>query len=81
MFERFTEGARQVVVRAQENARRLGHNYIGCEHLLLAAAEAGGRPAWSCATRASRQSAWRRRSCAPSAAAPPARRPAARPRR
>ena len=41
MFERFTDGARQVVVRAQEDARRLGHNYIGSEHLLLAAAEAG----------------------------------------
>jgi ATP-dependent Clp protease ATP-binding subunit ClpA len=40
MFERFTDGARQVVVRAQQEARRLGHNYIGCEHLLLAAAEA-----------------------------------------
>ena len=41
MFERFTDGARHVVVRAQQDARRLGHNYIGCEHLLLAAAEAG----------------------------------------
>ena len=41
MFERFTDGARQVVVRAQEDARRLGHNYIGCEHLLLAATETG----------------------------------------
>ena len=41
MFERFTDGARQVVVRAQEDARRLGHNYIGCEHLLLAAAGTG----------------------------------------
>ena len=40
MFERFTDGARQVVVRAQEDARRLGHNYVGCEHLLLAAAAA-----------------------------------------
>jgi ATP-dependent Clp protease ATP-binding subunit ClpA len=38
MFERFTGGARAVVVQAQEHARRLGHNYIGCEHLLLAAA-------------------------------------------
>jgi ATP-dependent Clp protease ATP-binding subunit ClpA len=37
MFERFTDSARHVVVRAQEDARRLGHNYIGCEHLLLAA--------------------------------------------
>jgi len=38
MFERFTGGARAVVVQAQEHARRLGHGYIGCEHLLLAAA-------------------------------------------
>jgi ATP-dependent Clp protease ATP-binding subunit ClpA len=41
MFERFTGSARNVVVQAQEAARRLGHNYIGCEHLLLAAATAG----------------------------------------
>ena len=41
MFERFTDGARQVVVGAQKEARRLGHNYIGCEHLLLAAALVG----------------------------------------
>jgi hypothetical protein len=40
MFERFTDTARHVVVQAQENARRLGHSYIGCEHLLLAAAAA-----------------------------------------
>jgi hypothetical protein len=38
MFERFTADARTVVVHAQEHARRLGHPYIGCEHLLLAAA-------------------------------------------
>jgi ATP-dependent Clp protease ATP-binding subunit ClpA len=42
MFERFTDGARHVVVQAQHGARRLGHNYIGCEHLLLALAEDGG---------------------------------------
>jgi ATP-dependent Clp protease ATP-binding subunit ClpA len=41
MFERFTDTARHVVTRAQEDARRLGHGYIGCEHLLLAAAGAG----------------------------------------
>jgi ATP-dependent Clp protease ATP-binding subunit ClpA len=35
MFERFTEGARSVVVRSQEEARDLRHNYIGTEHLLL----------------------------------------------
>jgi hypothetical protein len=40
MFERFTDGARQIVVQAQDEARRLGHNYIGCEHLLLAATRA-----------------------------------------
>jgi len=41
MFERFTGDARNTVVQAQEHARRLGHRYIGCEHLLLAAASAG----------------------------------------
>jgi ATP-dependent Clp protease ATP-binding subunit ClpA len=44
MFERFTDSARHVVVQAQEDARRLGHHYIGCEHLLMAAA-ATGEPA------------------------------------
>jgi ATP-dependent Clp protease ATP-binding subunit ClpC len=35
MFERFTYRSRQVVVLAQEEARLLGHNHIGTEHLLL----------------------------------------------
>lgn len=35
MFERFTARARQVVVFAQDEARGLGHNYIGTEHVLL----------------------------------------------
>jgi ribosomal protein S18 acetylase RimI-like enzyme len=35
VFERFTEAARKVVVLAQTEARLLGHNYIGTEHLLL----------------------------------------------
>jgi len=35
MFERFTEGARKVVVLAQQEARRFRHNYVGTEHLLL----------------------------------------------
>jgi ATP-dependent Clp protease ATP-binding subunit ClpA len=35
MFERFTDRARRVVVLAQEEARTLGHNYIGTEHILL----------------------------------------------
>ncbi|WP_353509147.1 Clp protease N-terminal domain-containing protein, partial [Intrasporangium sp.] len=38
MFERFTADARTVVIHAQQHARRLGHRYIGCEHLLLALA-------------------------------------------
>ncbi len=41
MFERFTAEARQIVVQAQADARRFGHGYIGCEHLLLAAASTG----------------------------------------
>lgn len=36
MFERFSGEARQVIVRAQDESRRLSHNYIGTEHLLLA---------------------------------------------
>jgi Clp amino terminal domain, pathogenicity island component len=35
MLERFTDRARRVVVLAQEEARRLDHNYIGTEHILL----------------------------------------------
>ena len=35
MFERFTDKARRVVVQSQEEARRLNHNYIGTEHILL----------------------------------------------
>lgn len=35
MFERFTERARQVIVVAQEEARLLGHGYVGSEHILL----------------------------------------------
>lgn len=38
MFERFTNEARDVVMQAQSHARRLGHGYIGCEHLLMGAA-------------------------------------------
>ena len=35
MFERFTDRARRVFVLAQEEARTLGHNFLGTEHLLL----------------------------------------------
>jgi ATP-dependent Clp protease ATP-binding subunit ClpA len=36
MFERFTTDARTVVVAAQVEARRLGHDWIGTEHVLIA---------------------------------------------
>lgn len=35
MFERFTEKAIKVVMLAQEEARRLGHNFVGTEQVLL----------------------------------------------
>jgi ATP-dependent Clp protease ATP-binding subunit ClpC len=35
VFDRFTGRAKQVVVLAQDEARALGHNYIGTEHILL----------------------------------------------
>jgi Clp amino terminal domain, pathogenicity island component len=41
MFERFNDGARMIVAHAAEHARRLGHRYVGSEHLLLAVASAG----------------------------------------
>jgi ATP-dependent Clp protease ATP-binding subunit ClpC len=47
VFERFTHRAREVVVLAQEEARMLGHDYIGAEHLLLGLLRAGGS---ACAT-------------------------------
>ncbi len=34
-FERFSEGARRVLTRAQGEAQRLGHSYIDTEHILL----------------------------------------------
>jgi len=34
-FERFSEGARRVLTRAQGEAQRLGHSYIDTEHMLL----------------------------------------------
>ncbi len=35
MFKRFTSRARRAVVLAQEEARRLNHDHLGTEHLLL----------------------------------------------
>ena len=41
-FVNFTPRARRVLVLAQDAARRLGHDYIGTEHLLLGVIEEGG---------------------------------------
>jgi len=35
MFERFTAESRRAVVHAQEEARLLGHDHVGSEHILL----------------------------------------------
>jgi ATP-dependent Clp protease ATP-binding subunit ClpA len=37
-FDRFSVPARQVMAQAQEEARSLGHNYLGTEHVLVALA-------------------------------------------
>jgi len=42
MFQRFTDRARRVVVREQEEARMLDHNYVGAEHVLLGLIDEGG---------------------------------------
>lgn len=41
LFERFTDRSRVAIVAAQEEARALGHNYIGTEHLLLGLVKEG----------------------------------------
>jgi ATP-dependent Clp protease ATP-binding subunit ClpA len=41
MFERFTDDARRALTVAQEEARQLGHDFIGTEHLLLGLLAAG----------------------------------------
>jgi len=41
MFNRFTERAQNVLLLAQQEASRLGHDYVGTEHLLLGLAHEG----------------------------------------
>ena len=36
MFDKFTDKARQIILKAKEIAADYGHNYLGSEHLLLA---------------------------------------------
>jgi len=35
MFERFTEGAIKIIMLSQEEARKMGHNFVGTEQILL----------------------------------------------
>ena len=35
MFGRFTDRAKRVLVSAQDEAEQLGHDFLGCEHILL----------------------------------------------
>jgi ATP-dependent Clp protease ATP-binding subunit ClpA len=44
-FARFTPAARDTMVVAQKEARALGHNWVGTEHLLLALAVSKSTPA------------------------------------
>ncbi len=41
MFEHFTNAAIAVIMQAQEEARRLGHNFVGSEQLLLGIVKEG----------------------------------------
>ena len=43
MFERFTEPSHRLVVLAQQESRVLQHDYVGTEHLLIAATEVDER--------------------------------------
>jgi ATP-dependent Clp protease ATP-binding subunit ClpA len=42
VFDRFTDRSRNVMALARQQAQRLGHDYIGAEHVLLALPDAGG---------------------------------------
>ncbi|NPB05535.1 MAG: ATP-dependent Clp protease ATP-binding subunit [Aquificae bacterium] len=39
MFDKFTDKARQIILKAKDIAAEYGHNYLGSEHLLLALLE------------------------------------------
>ncbi|RKX52231.1 MAG: hypothetical protein DRP30_06530, partial [Thermotoga sp.] len=45
MFDKFSEKAAQVFVTAQEEAREMGHSYVGTEHILLGLLKVGKNPA------------------------------------
>jgi ATP-dependent Clp protease ATP-binding subunit ClpA len=52
MFERFTTPAREAVLGARVEAKRLGHAFIGTEHILLALLRSPGAMAYGILTEA-----------------------------
>ena len=52
MFERFSDEAREVVEAAQQEARDLGHDFLGTEHLLLGLLQGRGGVATAALARA-----------------------------
>lgn len=42
MPKRFTENAQKIILIAQEEAKRLNHDYVGTEHILLGLAAIDG---------------------------------------
>jgi len=42
MYDKFTDRARKVIAFAKEEAVRLGHDYLGTEHVLLGIVKDGG---------------------------------------
>ena len=46
MYDKFSERAVQVLLAAQEEAKKLGHSYVGTEHFLLGILKLGNGPAF-----------------------------------
>ena len=46
MFSNFTEKSREALKLAHDAACRLGHRYVGSEHLLMGLIEEGSGVAW-----------------------------------
>ena len=42
MYDKFTDRARKVIAFAKEEAQRIGHDYLGTEHILLGVIKDGG---------------------------------------
>ena len=51
MFDRFSDGARNTMAAARKAATRLGHDFIGTEHILLGLLDSGENKATAALTR------------------------------